>query len=374
MNVLIFPTDDRLGQVSVIEHYSRLGHAVFVPKFGSLNLKWKNIAQWPALLCLDPSGTRNLEKHGFAVQEECFGEDVFLTRDRIEINKSLPVVNICDEDSLRRVKFDVYHTLRGAEKYLSQYAEIMKSIGSADAKWISSTMNPFDMLPNRMLPHGVARIIPAQYEKYRYPCPTFNLACLNKEFDLLGVSSKDASRTGEVASFNHNFHVRHPEDYRLFEEMNRLLARQGQETVINYGGNIRGQGADVRYSNGGPVGNWPTLSPVENLKKYGSISAVVHFKQTDWGGGVFFHALHTLTPIITTRRYVEASNSFDYIVDGINSIVVNGNNPESAADAVMKLRKSSGSLQEGMKLIRDKLINETYWQSWDSFLKSLVQS
>jgi hypothetical protein len=374
MKILLIPTNDRLGQASIIEHYWKLGHEVFIPKFGSfssLGLDWSKITQWPSLLCNDPIGQRNLEKHGLTT-ENCFGEDFFLTQEEIACSADSPVVSILDEDELKSINFDAYHTLRGGDDKLYLYKKILNYIGSPHAKWITSSMSAWDQCP-QLKPVNVARILPAPYENYDYSCNTFNMFCLDTEFKLLDIN-RDYARKNEVASFNHNFHVRQHQDFELFNRMNFILKSEGYSEVLNYGGNTRGMGADIRHSKDtNPVNPYKTLSPKENIIKYKSLKAVVHFKQTDWGGGVFFHALHTETPIITTRRYVNASCSGKYLVDGYNCLLVD--NEVEAANAVMVLlsnEKIQTRLSFGMKDLKDKIFDSVYWSSWESFLRNLA--
>lgn len=372
MKVVIFPTSDRLGQASAIKHYHELGHQVYVPRHGTLRLDWTTGAQWPSLLCKDPeTGGRNLEIFGLRKDGNFFGEDSFVETQDIVTQSEVPAVRICSEEEFNDTDFDVYHSLRGAESYLNHYQKLLKGKKTV---WVSSTLNVWNDNPSGFSPKNIARILPAPYEKNKFDnSNVFDMWCLDIEYDLLGLPREEFNREEIFASFNHNFHVRQPEDYRLFCDMNEVLEKRGIKPIVNYGGNVRAMGADIRYSNGGPVGNYETLSPLDTIKKYKTLRGVVHFKQTDWGGGVFFHALFSHTPIITTKRYVDRSNASKYLIDGENSIHVN--TAEEAADAVETLLKDEEfkRLSSGMRKLKEELIGESYWRKWELFLSNLKQ-
>jgi len=373
MKVLIFPTGDRLGQSSLIQHYYKSGHDVFVPKFGSLGLNWESISQWPSLLCKDPeSKKRNLKIYGLDKSKNFFGEDYFLENQEFSDNQDVPEVRICSEEEFKDTNFDIFHTLRGAENDIIHYQNLMKS---KKTTWLSSTINAYNHNPGNFSPKNIVRILPASYETTRYEnSNVFNMWCTDIEFDLLGISRENVKREKVLSSFNHNFHVRQPDDFKLFKEMNVILEKRGLEKVINYGGNVRGMGADIRYSKDGPVGNYETLSPIETLKKYKTLSGVVHFKQNDWGGGVFFHSLFSHTPVITTRRYIEKTNSSNYLIHNFNSLHIES--PIEAANAVEKLLNDEvfEKMSSGMSYMKKKLMNEDYWSKWTEFLNTVIET
>jgi hypothetical protein len=375
MKILIFPTDDRLGQASLIHHYNILGHEVFIPKRGSLGLNWTKISSWPGLLCKDPDDLqRNFEKHGYPKdQQDVFGEDCFLFYEDVSLPEiaNLPKCKLIDENGLLETKIDAFHTLRGAENQLSQYFNVAKTF-FPNAKWISSTMNAYESVIAN--PKNVARILPANYEFYNYGCNVVNTFCTNIEFDLFGISKIPEKRVQEVSSFNHNFHLRQVNDYQLFTKMNTCiqLTYNNIPQVQNFGVNVRGQGADLRPQYEGQVGSYPTLSPKNCLKKIKTLSGIVHFKQNDWGGGVFFHALHTHTPLITTQRYIQATRSEKYLINDYNCIVIN--DEIQAAEAVNRLLVNDvlkDRLSSGMKEMQSKIFNESYWNNWKNFLNKL---
>lgn len=368
MNVFIFPTDDRSGQLSIIYHYRLLGHNVFLPKHGTLGLEWSKIATWPMLLCRNSDGKKNFDIHGFdRTQDDLFGEDYFLTQQTVESNVDL----ICDIVDLTQQKYDIdiYHTLRGGERHLSKYAQIARE-HFPSAKWVSSTLNAWDISPGGVMAPNIAKIIPASYENAKTSSNSCTVMCHEIELNLLGVTPRH--RRHGFASFNHNFEIRQPKDYRLFVEMNQLLNEHSM-SVTNYGGNIRSMGADIRYHKNGPTGNFPTLSPKDCLAFISTLKAIVHFKQTDWGGGCFFHALNTGTPMITTESYVQQSCSQKYLIDGFNCVLVN--TPQDAVTAVLKIENDhefAESLRHGMLEMKRRIFNEQYWKNWSDFLDRLA--
>ena len=375
MKVLIFPTDDRSGQASIIHHYAKLGHEVFIPKFGTPGFKWSHIALWPALLTKsteDPT-KRNIELHNhFDDNVQYFGEDHFLrdgqhgqlyddkiTCQFIDIEKDCPSI-------------DVFHSLRGAQNYLGDYLQMAKKY-FPKAKWVSSTMSAWDHCPGGYRPKNVAKLIPANYENQLTDRNNISLFCCDFELKLLGISLDGVVDRSGFASYQHNFKDRQPTEFQLFTKMNQLLIQNNVKPVPNYGGNIRTQGADIRYSQDkGLTGNYQTLSPRDAIEMMRNLKAIIHFKQNDWGGGVFYHALNTGTPIITTPTYIDASNSRNYLIDGFNSIYVD--TPESAAEMIMKIDLDDIESRQfcwNMKQIKKQIFSEDYWNNWRAFLEKL---
>lgn len=380
LNVFIWPTDDRSGQASVIYHYAKMGHNVFLPKHGTLGLNWKITATWPMLMCkaTECPTKRNLAIHGFEREESnLFGEDYFLTE--VSFNDT----NIYFDDITCKIidvekecpHIDVYHTLRGGENFLKHYA-VQAAKYFPNAKWVSSTFNTWTITPDNREPSNAAKLIPANYEGAHSNKNNVNIMCHEFEAQLLGADAVWTSRSG-FASFNHNFHVRQPEDFALFMKMNQLyidMSGVSNLDVPNFGGNVRAQGADIRYAGDkGVTGQYGTLSPKEAISMMAGLWAIVHFKQTDWGGPVFYHALNTGTPLITTQRYVNASNSSKYLINDVNCCIINS--AKEAAQALYKIRTNDlfrENLTRGMVAMRESIFDQNYWARWESFLENLV--
>lgn len=373
LNVFIFPTDDRSGQASLIYHYASRGHDVFLPKFGTLNLNWNRIATWPALLykCSENPSVRNLDLHGFVRNDIVFGEDCFLLS--YDCGTLYPENVSCSLIDLEtsKIQIDAFHTLRGGEAHLQKYFEIANKY-FPNAKWISSTFNQMTSTPGSFAVKNAAKLIPAPYESHHNSVNNVCLFSGDFEAKLLNAKIQNNPRNS-FASFNHNFANRQPDDFRLFQQMNQILMSSGINPVPNYGGNIRTQGADLRFSGeNGLTGNFETISPRNAYELTSKLKAVVHFKEIDWGGGVFYYSLNCETPIITTHRYVVSSNSQQYIIDGVNSICVNS--PEEAAEAVIRLNSDDSvvkKLSDGMKSLKERIFTPMYWEKWDAFIENV---
>lgn len=374
LNVFIFPTDDRSGQALFIYHYARLGHKVFLPKFGTLGLNWSRIATWPMLLCKSSEDVtqRNIDIHGFVRDDVGFGEDFFLE------NHSLGPIytqdiscSIVDVES-QHIDIDVFHTLRGGEQHLPKYFEITKA-QFPNAKWVSSTFNQHTSAPGNFYPKNAAKLIPAPYEDHHFNVNNVCLMATDFEAQLLGANITGCLERKGFASFNHNFANRQPVDYKLFEQVNKILTKDGYDVIPNFGGNIRTQGADIRYSgDNGVTGNFTTVSPKEAYEMTSKLTAVFHAKSDDWGGGVWFFSLNSGTPIITTNRYVKASNSSKYLIHDQNAVLVD--TPEQATNAIKKLTDEKPyalQLQNGMHEMKKSVFDQSYWTRWESFLEKL---
>jgi len=374
MNIFIFPTDDRSGLTSMIYHYSKLGHKVFVPKHGTLGLKWEKIATWPMLLCKSSidKNKRNLDLYPFQENNAFFGEDFFL--------KTFKSSCLYDEDisceiidlNEKNPGIDVFHTLRGGEESLLHYFKVANEYFPY-AKWVSSTMNAWNSDPGSHRPKNVAKFIPANYENKHIDVNNVNVFCVPFEKKLLDIydESNETFDNPEFASFNHNFAVRQPEDYQLFIKMNSILSKRNINEVANFGGNVRSSGADLRYSeSNGITGKFKTISPRQSYKITSNLKAAVHFKQTDWGGGVFYYCLNSYVPIITTSKYVKYSNSSKFLINNYNSVIID--DAVFAADAVQKISCDDSyvsKLKNGMLSLQKEIFNEDYWKKWEKFIK-----
>lgn len=373
MNILIFPTDDRSGQVALIYHYQKMGHKVFVPKHGTFGLNWKRIATWPSLLCKSSQSkfVRNIDIHGFVrTEENIFGEDSFL----LDFSQPLYDDDVCCDliDETFSDKIDAFHTLRGGESYLQLYFDIVKKYWP-NAKWISSTFNQHTSTPGNFAPTNVVKFIPAPYEDHH---PNVNNVCvMSSDFESRLLNAKCFLERRGFASFNHNYEQRQPDDFKLFSEMNmRLKSTYGWE-VQNFGGNIRTQGADTRFSEkNGITGNFTTVTPRKALMMTKTILASIHFKAEDWGGGVFYYSLNSETPIVTTQRYVNTSNSSKFLIHEQNAIII-PSSPVEAFQEVWRLHVDAShakKLSKNMLEMKKAIFSEDYWLNWERFLENVL--
>lgn len=376
MNILIFPTGDRSGLASIIYHYQKLGHSVFIPKPKTLGLQWNKNATWPSRLfksSFDKS-KRNLYYFPVDEKEVLFGEDSFLidfeSSSLYKEEVSCSIIDLKNEFQ----DIHVFHTLRGADEDLPLYFKIAKEY-FPKAKWVSSTVSAWKVDPGNYRPSNVAKFIPANYENSYSNVNNINIFCLPFEKELLDIDCEtNKIPTGiSFASFNHNFHIRQATDFALFSKMNSILQIRNLPEVPNFGGNVRGSGADVRYSgDNGCLGKFQTLSPRQCYKFTSNLKSAVHFKQTDWGGGVFYYCLNSGVPILTTKRYVHESNSSRYLVNDYNAIIVE--NEIEAANAIEKLNFDDEyvkKLKLGMLDLQSKIFQDSYWENWDNFLQNL---
>jgi hypothetical protein len=399
-SVCIIPSGDRQGQVNLIHHYCRIGWNVYIPKHGTGNFDWKKTATWPALLCRSLKNTdkRNLDIHGFErAEDNIFGEDRFI---QLEDNGPLyedqsTVCELVDFEK-EEISIDAFHTLRGSDDYFERAMEFSKKY-FPDAKWISSTIAPYSATPPlNLYSKNVCRMMPGKYDPQLYQNANyFDLYPSGFEFDLLNVDRKTISRKG-FASFNHNYQIRCPKEYKFFKKVNKRLPSFNLH-ITNYGSNAPGQGADIKYSQGYSQEKdsfrhcvekfkywlkgvhdidykWPTLSIRQAAQQNTQLKAVVLFKETDWGGGVVWYAMSANTPIVTHRRYVEATNAQDVILHDYNSIVVT--TEDEAVEAILRLERDEKYLNKlinGMRETYSKLVAPEYWEKFRVFVQKSLQ-
>ena len=215
-------------------------------------------------------------------------------------------------------------------------------------------------------------MLPANYDKEYSDRNNVNFYRNQVEFDILGVNGiiSPENRNG-FASFNHNFHVRHPNEFALFNQMNQYL-KPHNINAVNYGGNIRRQGADIRYDGSGPTGNYATLSPRQAAQVFKGLKAVVHFKGYDWAGGVEAYARFARTPVVVLKDYVDATHSNGLLVHGKNSIHVTS--AKEAAQALYELENNPelvSHLINGMNEIAQRIHHDEYWENWETFVTNV---
>jgi hypothetical protein len=379
LNILIIDSDDRASMLGLPYHYRKLGHNVYMTKPNSNGPNWKKIPLWPRLLMKSQTQptVRNIELHGYKTGSEVvFGEDRMLEQEIHDIRSAGLYENdaACDliDPDVDKVHIDAFHTT-GAANIPAAFEYTRKH--APHAKWISSTITHWDFCPGGVRPKNVTRMVPAIYDKEYSDVNVCDFFRHHTEFDVLAVDRTQrllGPREG-FASFNHNYMIRQPDGYRLFNQMNMLLADKGIQ-VPNFGGNIPGQGADPMFSGGaGLTGKFETLNPRRSALKNLSVRAVVHFKNTDWAGGVPAYAQFAAAPIVTTQHFIDMSHSHETLINNHNCLIVN--TPEEAADAVLRLNSDDMLVERlscGMDDVYNGLFNADYWSAWERLLENLV--
>lgn len=387
LNICVIDSDDRGGQIGLPYHYAKLGHDVFMPKPGSPGLDWRRIPVWPRLLMRSQSEPtkRNLEIHGYPQGDNVlFGEDRFIEAELDQMGSLYTSEAACDlvDFSTEKIHIDAFHTTCNAVTELNNIFNNFVTPYMSNAKWINSSFNHWEHYPLGLRAKNICRMLPANYDnefQYAEPDHACNFYRHHTEFELYGVKREhmemiQGPRSG-YASFNHNYSVRQPqsEAYPMFKKMNELLEPHGI-IVPNFGGNIRGHGADVKYAGeNGITGKGGTLSPRQAAQKYLSIKAVVHLKNTDWSGGVPAYSRFSSTPVITTQTFIDNSHSQATLIHDFNCIVVKS--AEEAAMAVLRLEKDDAyatKLRIGMYELHKSLFeNDSYWAAWERMLANL---
>jgi len=382
MNILILDRGSRGGQCGFPYHYCKLGHKVYMVKPGEEGFRWNQIPVWPRLLMKNSTKKRNFEDLGLPSFEDfSYGEDRFLQTQKEELLQKMYESNVsCELITLKdlengKIKIDAIHTTDHCVGILDELLEFKKKY-IPHAKWISSTFDPGsfrDGMPCGIIPENVVRILPAIYENqfkdknscdfYRHPF----------EFELLGIDTKIKNKTKDFGSFNHNFSNRDPELWKMFSEISKFAKEKNDIKLENYGGNIRGQGADLKYDKDlGITGNLKTLSPRSAAEKFMKLRAVIHIKTQDWGGGVPAYARFAGTPIIVMRGYLENSKMTHIWKNRFNCIEIS--TPQELYEAIVFLDKNNQAakeLGENAQSMNKVLFNQAYWDNWDKMLNNL---
>jgi hypothetical protein len=227
----------------------------------------------------------------------------------------------------------------------------------------------------------VVEYLPASYEGLAERRNIKNFAKFFRhphEIMVLGIDPSKFDQNERLkeklfVSFNHNFSVRHPENFKIFEFMREFFNQHGVK-VINFGGNIRGQGADLRYSKGfGITGNNETLSPRDSVQTYLKSRAAIHLKGYDWAGGVESDARHTATPLIVTTQYAKDTNLSSTF--GLEKNAYFGCN--SAFDLCYYITRllDDNYLENSFKSVEKlnkNIFSDLYWSSWERMLLNLI--
>lgn len=371
VNVLLYPSEDGYGLAALIHHYNKVGANVFVIEHSSMGINHSTSAYWPAFLC---KSTKNSSKTNIEFLPEredlCSGEDYFL---RVEEPPSLYGDDITcqfiDPAQVHHLRFDVFHTLRGKETYLKSVTRLSK-IYHPSAKWISSTFTneKHDML--WLKPRHVAKFIPANYADGFRDRIAINLMFDDFDLKLLGCKP-NIDRSG-FACFNNAFKFFHKKSHSFFVATNQLL--RDDLRVTNYGGNLLCDEADIRYSKTlNSSFDWNTLSPVEQAKKLCTLRGVILLKDFGYGDRQLHQAIASLTPVITTNKYISCTNSHLYLRAGLNCLIAD--TPEEFAKAIRRLHEDDDMfyrLSAGMEQVKNSIFDESYWTQWRVFLSRVI--
>tara|TARA_R110001583_G_scaffold5598_25_gene30191 strand:+ start:4163 stop:5317 length:1155 start_codon:yes stop_codon:yes gene_type:complete len=376
MNILIL-NNNRKDTTSLVYHYCKLGHNVFYPMpFAENILKWEGHCLWPMLLSWsaeDPSVT-NFEYHQFSKLENLpYGEDKFLFLEEwvdpiADHDVKLKLIDFKKENT----KIDAYHiTDAAADDWETFSAYINKYIPNAIK--IDSGFNHFSI--NRVeSSENICEYLPASFEgigKY-YGKNSVKFYRHSHEIKVLGIDPEEFHTNKRLNnnfySFNHNFSVRHPEEFKVFEIFKNWFSTK-DITLHNFGGNKRGVGADIEFSgDDGLTGNFVTLSPRSAAIKHLNSRATIHFKGTDWAGGVEAYARFTFSPLIVLEEYSGGTNLNQF--DRDDSSIFTCKDLLEGCFYITKLLDNDFYLTclEKNKKLEQKIFSEEYWNSWKSFL------
>jgi hypothetical protein len=351
-----------------------MGWQVYAPKPGTEIFALQ--PSWPRLLTKSSSqpSKRNLDIHGYEDYENVrFGEDRFISQEIEEIQQKLyeadATVELIDVEN-ENVEIDAWHTTPNSIVELDQWVSFAKK-NFPNAKWISSCITHWDQ-SLKYEPKNIVKFLPASYKNIR---PDLNQTKMYRhriEFDVCNVDyTANLNRNG-WASFNHNFAIRQPQHYALQNAVNEALKHKLH--VQNHGGNIRVQGADIKFSGeNGVTGKDPTLSPRQAMKKYTELRGVLHLKQADWAGGVPSMSRMAKVPIVVTGRYVEDTCAHEMFIHDQNCLIAN--NLEDLIKYVEVINDDDSvwqKLSNGQDKLNETLFDEEYWKNWESFLEKLV--
>lgn len=367
MNILIFPDGDRHRICDLIYHHNYIGNKVYFPVFGiDKSIDWKRCAQWPILLTTNTqTSDLNIDLYKLESENLHLGEDYFIDLEPI-IRHNVKDVACSFIDPLScDIKIDIVHFLLdgGSSADSARRNYINKICQKHNAKQVSSAMVPFR---NDNLQQNALIGIPSICETREY-LHKFSMCPTDYEFKILGVDLDVKRQKHGFASFNHNFQDRHPEDFVFQSQVNSLLPQDNK--IINYGGNTRQVGADVRQCSVGH-GRYITLSPRTALEKILSLYCVVLFKENDWGSGVIWNTLITKTPVIVRKHYFYKTNLNKYFVANKHCIVI-----ESPQEAMKELTEFNDDkfefFQNNLIDLYSTLVNDDYWQRFKLFIENL---
>jgi len=391
LNVFIEDTACRSQAMNLPFHYARANCNIYMLKPGEFkdSRDWSKTTIWPRLL-FKPSANsseRNLSNYRLNEDDILYGEDYFLINERDEIlattYKDNAHVTLVSENELKTLgkEIDVFHTSEFCKNNLNK----LLSWGNhwlPNAKWISSCVDPGDVNkghPGPKQPDNICLVAPSPCENmFDNSGKNVVLMFRNKfELELIGANKNLERNQNVISSFMHNFHVRDPGYYKLFCELKEYVGKLGIE-ITNYGGNIRGHGADLRYNKGGKEGkgpsgsNFETLSIRKSIEKYYSSRAILHLKGLDWAGGVPAHSQMTGTPLITILPFLQASNYLKSYNQSTGTIICNSTQEIlEAIVAIVNNEQLFKDLSTKMLNLEETFFSKSYWEKWVYFVNNL---
>ena len=367
--------------------YTRLGHEVYVIKpFSTELINWKNSVVWPCLLAWskeNPNVT-NFEYHGFdKVKEFPFGEDNFLILEdfvRPVIDKSVTVklVDIENENNF----FDAVHIfphfygdwLDNAMTIVEKYCK--------NAKIINSSFDPGSLKDRILMFENSCEFLPAMYDGMSKQMGIENSVGFirsKEEIEILGIDFElhrnDWRSRRNISSFMHNFKQRQTaETEEYFHKLAEYAKINLNCKLENFGGNIRGQGADLKHSgNNGITGNYTTLSPRSSFKEFFKSRGILHLKHDDWAGGCEIGARASCCPMIIYSGYFSYTKLSRTWGEISSKSLFAADSPESIIGVIAhllddeKCEKSRNEIYENNSII----FSDDYYNGWKLFLDNL---
>lgn len=386
MNILILDTNRR-ETAAVAYHYTRLGHNVFYIKPYTTDLiDWPNTILWPILLtwAAEDDSKTNFEYHGYDKTKEFdYGEDNFLIlEDFVEpISPKHLKVKLIDLDK-DKVDIDVVHILPHFQGKWFNNINFMLGKYFPSAKVINSSFDPGNYEERITAYENACEFLPAMYENF----PKEKYGIKNSvgflrhpvEIELLGIdysNHKDDWKSHKnIASFMHNFEVRQGKQAVDFFNGLSDLFKQHSVKIENFGGNIRGQGADLRYTGeNGITGKYTTLSPRNSFIEFFKSRAILHLKSDDWAGGCEIGSRASGSPMIVFSHYYKYTNMKRTFGDIAGKVIMSADSGNDIVNAINYVLQDDNRETMG-NLIYDnnkKLFNDNYWASWESFIGNL---
>lgn len=364
-SVFIFPSPSQ--QVySVIYHYGIMGWDIYMPIHGHKGFDWTRSSSMGGLLAKNPQDKtkRNIDLLG-PPNKPFHGSNRFLKSQYKNFGKiydqdiSVHMVNLKET----KINVDLFHVCNALD--IGRSIKFAKNHLSG-AKLVNHTWHSMDKGKNLVISR------PSNLQNKHN---SFDFYRHDFEFDILNAPKVANERKG-FASFCHNFGNREKQGTKLFKGMNKILKSNNINPIINYGSNIRKQGADIGYSKEkGITGKLITLSQRDAATMYVGLRAVIVFRKNDRGGGIPSHALMTGTPIITTDGYLNRTSAKNVFKNDYNCLVIGSS--EDAAKVVMELEKDDDKVQElsyNMVETYKSLHSDEYWEKWKKFLSKSLKS